>query len=159
MAGHRRLSLSCAAALALLVLAAGCGGDDPLSEDELVSRGDELCSEGQDRFAEIQAEPPENASAAADQTQELIEVAEDEVASLRDFEASDDEVQGALDSYVESREGAIELLEEGRDAAERQDGGAYGEAQSEVAASAGERLRLAREVGFEVCSEPQQAPG
>lgn len=146
-------------ALALGVLA-GCSSDgEQLSAEELVSRGDELCREGQRRFAEIQAQPPANALEASAQTDELVAAASDELNELRRLRPPE-ELRDAYERYLEARGSALALLEEGRDAAEARDAEAYAEAQAEAAAGAAKRRGLAAAVGFQACSNPEaESPG
>lgn len=142
-------------ALALpAAVAAGCGDDTKqLTAEELISRGDVICAEGLDRFAEIQADPPANASEASDQTDELVDVATDELNDLRNLRPPE-ELSEPYERYLQARGSALELLEEGRDAAEDRDAAAYGEAQTKVTADQPERLKLANAVGFKTCSRP-----
>lgn len=140
-------------AFALAALAGGCGQGDPLSAEELTARGDELCAEGRERFDEIQRQPPGNASEAADQAEELVEVASEELDELEDLRPPE-ELSDPYDRYLEARRSALESLERGRDAASDSDAEAYASAQREVVREAEERERLARAVGFEVCGKP-----
>jgi hypothetical protein len=143
---------------AVAATAAACGGDDgSLSEEELIARGDEICREGQGRFAEIQAEQPASAAEAAEQTEQLIVVTADQIERLAELEPPE-ELSDDLERYLDSRERTVRLFRRGLAAAERGDESGYIAAQAKVAAGAAERLRLAREVGFEVCSEPQRPP-
>lgn len=146
-------------AAALLAAAmAGCGsgdGDDRLDAAELVSRADALCRSGQQRFASIQKAEPATAEEAARQTEVLVGVAAAELDELRGLRPPG-ELSSAFDSYLAARTAALELLERGRDAAADRDAARYTKVQAELAAGAAERRRLARAVGFEVCS---QAPG
>lgn len=138
----------------LAVPLAACGdGDEQVSADELVSKGDELCRQGRERFAEIQSQPPSNASDAVDQTRDLVGVAGDELEGLRNLRPPE-ELQESYDRYLDARERALELLEEGRDAAEAKDADAYAEAQAEVTKGQPQRLELAQAVGFTECSRP-----
>lgn len=145
-------------ALAAIVLAgaalsAGCGSDtEQVSAEELISRGDAICAEGRKSFDQVQAQAPANAAAAADQTDELVEIATDELNELRNIRPPD-ELRESYDSYLEARGRALELLERGRDAAEDKDAEAYGKAQANAAAEQPERLKLARAVGFKTCSK------
>jgi hypothetical protein len=144
-------------ALIAVIALAGCGdgdGDDSdqLDAAELISRGDELCREGQKRFAEIQEAQLQNPKDAVAQTGELIEVAGDELEELRSLRAPD-ELGEAYGRYLTARTAALEQLEEGRAAATGRDAKGYTRAQAELASGAKERRRLAREVGFEVCSQ------
>ncbi len=132
-------------------LAAGCGEGDPLSAEELVSRGDEICREGADRFAEIQERPPDSAGDAAEQTEELVEVAEDDLERLEDLRPPE-QLSDRYERYLEARREALETLTDGRDAAEDGDARGYEAAQTEVVREGARRRKLARAVGFKVCS-------
>jgi ElaB/YqjD/DUF883 family membrane-anchored ribosome-binding protein len=154
-----KLVRACAAAALAGTLAAGCGEDaDQVTAEELISRGDALCREGKARFDQVQATPPANAFEAEKQTDELVEIASDELNELRMMRPPD-ELREAYDSYLEARGRAVELLEQGRDAAENQDSAAYAKAQAEAAVAQAERLRLAKAVGFKVCSAASSAAG
>ncbi|MGH2984519.1 MAG: hypothetical protein ACRDK5_09750 [Solirubrobacterales bacterium] len=136
---------------------AGCGGSDEVSAEELVQQGDDVCREVQERFTEIQAQPPANASEGAEQAGELLGVADDAQAELRDLEPPA-ELRDGYDGYLDARDELSDALERGKQAAEDQDGDAYGKAQEEAASGAPERQRLARELGFRVCSQSAEAP-
>ncbi len=142
-------------ALALGAVAAavvGCGDDsDDVSAEELVSRGDEICREGHERFAEVQADSPQNADEALKQTEELADAASDELEELRKM-VPPEELRDRYDSYLAAREEAVALLERGRDAAADGDAGTYADAQTELELGRRERTKLARAVGFEDCS-------
>lgn len=153
--GSPRPAAGLIAAALLAAVAAGCGsgdGDDRLDAAELVSRGDALCRSGQQRFAGLQKTEPATAKEAARQTGELVGVARAELDALRALRPPD-ELRSAYDSYLAARAAALELLEKGRDAAADRDVARYTKAQAELAAGAAERRRLARAVGFEVCSQ------
>jgi hypothetical protein len=126
-----------AVALALAAaVASGCGGGpEDVTAEELVSKGDEICRLGQERFTEIQDDPPANASEAVEQTDLLIQESEDELNALRDLEPPD-ELREPYDRYLEARGRFLEFLRRGRDAADE----------------------LAQAVGFQVCSKPPE-PG
>jgi hypothetical protein len=150
------------AAVPLVALAgasaiAGCGGSDPVSAEELVEQADEICREVNEGFAEIQREPPANAADGAEQADGLLGVTSDAQDRLRDIEPPD-ELGDPYDRYLETRDEVGDALERGKQAAEDQDGAAYGRAQEEAAAEAPERRRLARELGFSVCSQSAAAP-
>jgi hypothetical protein len=149
----RGIAAGAALALAVALLAAGCGeGPEEVSAQELVAKGDEICRLGQARFTEIQGNPPANAAEAVDQTELLIQESEDELIALRELEPPD-ELRAAYDRYLEARGRVLEFLRRGRDAAETQDSQAYLEAQAGVAKRAAQRQQLAQAVGFQVCSK------
>ncbi len=151
------------AAAALVVLAgtsaiAGCGGgSESVSAEELVQRGDEVCRDVDEGFAEIQSQPPANAADGSEQADGLLGVADDAQAKLREIEPPDD-LRDPYDRYLEARDEVGDALERGKRAAEDQDGEAYGQAQEEAAAGAPERRRMARELGFQVCSRSAAGP-
>lgn len=133
--------------------AAGCGGDssEQLDAAQLISKGDELCRQGQQHFAEIQAKRPANATDAQEQTDELLDVATDELTDLRDLRPPE-ELRDSYESYLEARGRALELLEQGSDAAGNRDAEEYAKAQAEVTADQPARVKLAEAVGLKVCS-------
>ena len=147
------------ATLALFAIAlaggAGCGADDTqqVSAEQLVALGDAICKQGRQEFDRVQADAPPTASAAAEQADELVQIATDELNELRRIRPPD-ALQDRYEAYLEARGRALELLEEGRDAAREKDGKAYGMAQAKAAAEAPRRAKLARRVGFSVCSQP-----
>ena len=147
-AGFAALASAALAALA----GAGCGENgDQVSEEELIARGDRICAEGQKRFAEVQAAAPQSAAVAAEQTEKLLQIATDSLNELRDIRPPED-LRERYDAYLEARARALELLAKGRNAAADEDAESYGRAQVRAAAEQKQRLRLARAVGFEVCS-------
>ena len=137
---------------------AACGDDssEQLSSEELISRADEICRGGIERFGEIQSKPPSNAVEAEDQTAELVDVASDELDELRELRPPE-ELQESYDAYLESRARALDQLERGRDAAADRDTDAYVAAQSKVTADQGSRLKLAKAVGLQDCSVAPEA--
>jgi hypothetical protein len=156
--GPRTAALLTAAAALASVAVAGCGGgSEEVSAEELVQEGDEVCGKVQERFAEIQAEPPASATEGAEQAGELLGVADDAQAELREIEPPE-ELRDRYDAYLDARESVSDALERGKQAAEDQDGEAYGKAQEEAVGGAPERRRLARELGFGVCSQNAEAP-
>jgi hypothetical protein len=141
------------ALIAIALTAGGCGDDaEQVSAEELISRGDAICAEGQRRFERVQAQAPATAAIAAEQTEELLDIATDSLNELRGIRPPD-ELRDRYDAYLEARSRALLLLEQGRDAAADKDAEAYGMAQAKAAAEQRERLRLARAVGFRVCSK------
>ena len=137
----------------LCAIAAGCGEDaEQLNATELVSRGDRICARAQQRFTEIQNEPASNSLEVTEQTEELLDVATDEVNELRNLRPPD-ELREAYDSYLQAASRVVELLEQGRDAAEDRDGKAFLEAREEANAEQAERAQLAQAVGFQICAQ------
>jgi hypothetical protein len=140
-------------ALAIAALSAGCGGggEQQVSAAELVQKGDQICRDEQTKFKQIQAHPLANASEAADQTKELIQVSESANSGLGDLEPPEAQ-RAPLASYLSARDRAIEQMKAGQDAAENQDSKGYAAAQAAVVHTAPQRKRLAVSLGFRVCS-------
>jgi hypothetical protein len=134
-------------------VAAGCGGGgkQQVSAAELAQKADAICRQEQSGFNRIQAHPPANASVAADQTGELIEITEKANSDLRDLEPPD-ELSASYDRYLEARDRVVDQMKRGKDAAESQDSAAYGAAQAAVAREAPQRRKLAQALGLRACS-------
>jgi hypothetical protein len=151
MSSVRRLPLLLSI-LAIGAIAVGCGGGkEQVSAAELDQKADQICATEQAKFKQIQAHPLANATAAADQTKELIDVAETANSALDDLEPPD-ALGGALEIYLGARGDAIDQMKKGQDAADNQDSRTYEEAQTAVVKSAPERQKLAESLGFKVCS-------
>jgi hypothetical protein len=151
---HRSRWIAIAMSLVAAATAgAGCGGggSERVTAAELVQKADEICGRERSSFARIQAHPPPNASAAADQTDELIRVTQQANSQLRGLQPPD-QLQSAYDRYLEARDRVIAQMNRGKDAAQGQDSAAYGAAQAAVAADAPQRRKLARALGLKVCS-------
>ena len=143
------------AAASLALGEAGCGGPEQVTAAELVQKGDQICREEQSKFKEIQSAPLVNASDGADQAGALHDAAKDAVDSLRDMEPPQPQ-RDTYNRYLDAKENTLQYFDKGKDAADERDGRAYSEAQAAVAAGSPERARLAKSLGFRVCS---QGPG
>jgi len=136
----------------VVAFASGCGsGKQQVTAAELVQKGDQICRDEQSKFARIQAQPLANASVAADQTKELIQVSEDANSALGNLEPPE-ALRAPLDTYLSARDRAIDQMKRGQDAAENQDSGGYAAAQAAVAHTAPQRQKLAHSLGLKVCS-------
>jgi hypothetical protein len=140
-------------AIAILSLGGGCGGGgkEKVSSAELVQKGDGICREEQRRFGEIQAHPPPSATVAADQTKELIDVADAANSDLGDLEPPES-IQSRYADYLDARDQVVDEMKRGADAAESQDSATYAAAQTAVAKTNPRRRHLAASLGFRVCS-------
>jgi hypothetical protein len=151
---HRSRRLAAPLASSLIVVAvAGCGGGGAtqVSAPELVQKADAICAQELRSFDRIQAHPPPNASVAADQTDELIDVTQTANSQLHDLEPPE-RLRTAYDRYLAARDRAVAQMKRGKDAADDQDSGAYGAAQAAVARDASQRRKLARALGLKSCS-------
>jgi hypothetical protein len=138
-------------AIAAVAAAAGCGSSkQQLSAMELAQKADAICRDEQAKFDQIQAHPPANAQVAADQTKELIDVTGAASSDLRDLEPPD-QLSEPYDTYLRSRDDAVDEMKRGQDAADNQDSAGYSAAQTAVVKSAARRQKLAASVGLKVC--------
>lgn len=150
-----RLAVILACALLAGVLT-GCGpfgADDELTEEEFIAEGNAICKQGREQYLELQKDPPQSASEAAELTRSLIEITQGEIDDLRALNAPVDS-EDALEGYLAAREAGLEVLREGLAAAEEQDAQGYAEAQARIARGQVDRSRLADEVGLSECSRP-----
>jgi hypothetical protein len=137
--------------VAVAVASGGCGsGKDQVSAADLAQKSDRICRQEQAKFDRIQGQPPANASIAADQTKELIDVSEAASSDLRDLEPPDSS-RTPYDAYLDARDRAIDEMRKGRKAAENRDSAGYAAAQTAVAKAAPQRRHLAGALGFRVC--------
>jgi hypothetical protein len=131
--------------------AIGCGSSkQQVSAAELVQKADAICRDEQAKFNQIQAHPPANASIAADQTKELIDVTSAASSDLRDLKPPD-ELSSPYDAYLQARDDTADQMKRGEDAADNQDSAGYSAAQTAVSRSAARRQKLAAAVGLKVC--------
>jgi hypothetical protein len=153
-----RKPIAIASAALVTVAAAGCGGGkQQVSAAELVQKGDAICRDEQGEFKRIQAAPLRNASDGADQAEALLGAARDAIDSLQDLEPPEPQ-QSAYDRYLDAKEHALQFFQQGKDAADDQNGRAYSAAQAAVARGAHERAKLAKAVGFKSCSQTSPMP-
>lgn len=159
-APHRRPGAWVLGALVIAVLVAlaalldlGPFADEELTRAEYIARADQICAGAHDEFRDLQRGHPETASEAEALTDELVDVAEGELDDVAELNGPD-ELDDAVDRYLEAREAGLELLRAGLDAASDQDAFAYERAQARLASTQDGRERLAREVGFDECSRP-----
>lgn len=154
---RRRWVLGGAGVLALLIAVVAIlarwpfGGE--LSRAEFVAQGDEICAEARDAFSELQEVPPRTAPQAADLTERLVDIAEDELEAIERLNQPS-ELDDQVDRYLAAREEGIELLREGRDAAKTGEPRRYAAAQLRLGAGQRSRRSQAREIGFRECSRP-----
>ena len=148
---HRHRMLITVVSVAIAAMGAGCGsGKEEVSAAELVQRADGICREEQAKFDRIQAQAPANASIAARQTEELVDVTEAASSDLGDLEPPES-LRETYDRYLEARGRVLEEMKRGEEAAEKRDSAGYAAAQTAVAKGAQERRRLADALGLRIC--------
>ena len=143
------------AAMALLAAVFDLGPfkDPELAGGELIARGDEICREAHEAFLNLQRRPPGPAGDAAELAGRLVDIANEEADELRALNGQP-EFEAEIGEYLEARAEGIDALRAGQQAAEDRDAQAYADSQADLAASQRDRHRIAREIGFAVCSRP-----
>ena len=139
-------------ALVTAALLSGCGGKEQVTAAELVQKGDAICRDLEKRFSEIQAAPLVTSSDGADQAEALHDAARDSIDDLRNFEPPE-ALRATYDRYLHAKEDTLQYFDAGKEAADNRDGTAYAAAEAAVARGAPERARLAKSLGFKVCSQ------
>jgi hypothetical protein len=127
--------------------------EEELSREELIARGDQICVEAHEAFVDLQRKLPQTAREAAELTERLASIAEDESRALAKLDGPA-ELEAQIETYLDARERGIEALRRGADAADADESDAYERAQAELADGQRERRRIAREIGFGECSRP-----
>jgi hypothetical protein len=156
MSARKLIAIASSALVTIAV--AGCGGGrQQVSAAELVQKGDAICRDEQTEFKRIQAAPLRNASDGADQAEALLGAAKDANDGLGDLEPPAPQ-KPAYDRYLDARNRALRYFQQGKDAADDQNGRAYSAAQAAVARGAPQRAKLAKSLGFRVCSQTSQTP-
>ena len=156
---RNRLAVAIAALLGLLLALAalldlGPFADDELTVEEFIAQGDQICGDAHDEFLDLQERTPRTPSDAAELTEALIEVAEEERGAIADLKEPES-LSAQVERYLEARDRGIEILRDGVAAAEDADAEAYEALQAKLASTQREpRYAIAEEIGFEECSKP-----
>lgn len=154
--GAKRALLGLLAAIGATA-AIGCGSED-LTADEFTEEADAICLTARGEFNDLQKEPPRSADEAEELVSRLLEIARAEVEGISDLDAPE-ELQSHVDDYLAAREEAIQIMEQGLEAAQDNDESGYTRAQREVAEQQKRRLRLAKEAGMSECSRGLSSVG
>jgi hypothetical protein len=152
-------ALLMATAIAVALAACGSGGGgEQLTKADFLAKGDAICKRAHDQFVQLQQDPPNTAGEAAALTDKLIKISRDELGRIQGLKEPD-ELQPAVERYLQAREEGIALLEKGLQAAQDKDAQGYAAAQAKIAAGQVKRLKLAKAVGFTQCSQPVGSSG
>jgi hypothetical protein len=124
----------------------------PLSSGELISRGDAICADSQDAYAQARAEFPGGEEEANVEYSQLLN--DISTRAVRRFQALDppQSIRIPYEEYVAAQERVHDYDAEALRAAQGGDSGTYLAAREKRDNESGQRYNLAREVGFEVCS-------
>ncbi len=145
----RRAAQAAFALAAGALLAAACGGDDGgLSREELISQGDAICEEYDQRTQEIP--PPQSlddVEGYAGETRSVIREGLDELKELQPPE----ELADDYNRWISQSEENLGLLDELEEAAAAGDEARTQELLTEAQEASARTDRLAADMGFEEC--------
>ena len=142
-----RLGVPLAAAVAALLLVAGCGGE---SKDDVIAEGDEICREANDKLEDL--EEPESLAGLPDYAGEARPIVDDAVADLKALDAPDADRE-AFDQFIAKSEELAQKLEELEGAAPGTSEAELQKLNDDINRITDESNEAAAEYGFEACAE------
>ena len=155
--GHRRLALAggllAAVALVAAVIAiagSGGGGDGA----ELIARADEICAESKSRYNQVKNNDLERATDVP-YAEALVRIARPRIRGLRNL-VPPESLAGPYREYVEAQERVLDTDVEALAAAREGNVAGVEAARDRRDAEDLRRENLAQEIGFKICSIPQQ---
>jgi serine/threonine protein kinase len=126
---------------------------DSLSRSQLINDADQVCTESKDRYNEIYDRESEF-SADVPYSEALVRIARPRIRGLRQLDPPP-ALAGPYGEYVKAHERVLETDEDALAAARQGDDAGVEAARARRDSEDALRERLAREIGFEVCSVPQ----
>jgi hypothetical protein len=133
---------------AMGLAAAGCGGDDRLTREELVEEADATCADFDQRIEEIdEPESPEDIERYIQEIRPIVEEGTDELDTIQPPEELEDE----YDQWIQEMRSAIERFDELEEAAASGDEQRIQEALQSTGEGGEEADQLAQELGFQEC--------
>jgi hypothetical protein len=148
MSGLTTATAIALAAGALLVPACGGGGDEGLSREEFISRGDAICDEYDQRTEQV--EDPESLDDVERFVEETRTLIRDGVDELKELEPPE-ELAEDYNAWIAQNEENLGLLDDLEAAAAAGDEAQVQEILAEAEQAGAQADRLAGEMGFEEC--------
>jgi hypothetical protein len=130
------------------LLATACGGDEGLSREELISRGDAICEEYDQRTEQV--EDPESLNDVERFVEETRTLIRDGVDELKELEPPE-ELAEDYNAWIAQNEENLGLLDDLEAAAAAGDEAQVQEILAEAEQAGAQADRLAGEMGFEEC--------
>ena len=145
----RRLAL-----LGLLVLAAGCMGDDEaVSRDDYIAKADGVCGTYQVRLARIPRPVTDDPAELELFLERALPIAREQNDKLADLEKpSDEETRNEVDELLDLLDQELDFNEAAQEAASSGDQAALNSALQEATVVSAEAGRLSEQIGFVVCA-------
>jgi hypothetical protein len=135
--------------LAVLVLGAGCGGDEGLSREEFVSEAEAICDEFDQRVNEV--DEPESPADVERYVNEVRPVVENGLNELRELQPPE-EFQERWDVLMARNDEGLEALDDLAQAGANGDEARVQEISEDAARRDEESDRIALELGLEKCT-------
>jgi Tfp pilus assembly protein PilP len=135
--------------LAVLVLAAGCGGDDRQSREEFVSQAEAICENFDQRVNEL--DEPESADDVKRYVNEVRPVIEDGLSELKGLQPPA-EFEEQWDELVAQNDASLEALDDLAQAAEDGDEALFEEITQDASRRDEASDRIAQELGLQKCA-------
>jgi hypothetical protein len=135
--------------LAVLVLGAGCGGDEGLSREEFVSEAEAICDEFDQRVNEV--DEPKSPADVERYVNEVRPVVENGLNELRELQPPE-EFQERWDVLMARNDEGLEALDDLAQAGANGDEARVQEISEDAARRDEESDRIALELGLEKCT-------
>jgi hypothetical protein len=135
--------------LAVLVLGAGCGGDEGLSREEFVSEAEAICDEFDQRVNEV--DEPESPADVERYVNEVRPVVENGLNELRELQPPE-EFQERWDVLMARNDEGLEALDDLAQAGANGDEARVQEIIEDASRRDGESDRIAQELGLQKCT-------
>jgi hypothetical protein len=135
---------------AMGLAAAGCGGDDRLTREELVEEADATCREFDQRVEEV--DEPESLDDIERYVQEIRPIVEEGTDELDALEPPE-ELEDEYTDWIEATRSGVDRIDELEDAAASGDEQRIQEVLQGGAEGGEEADRLAEELGFQECGD------
>jgi hypothetical protein len=135
---------------AMGLAAAGCGGDDRLTREELVEEADATCREFDQRVEEV--DEPESLDDIERYVQEIRPIVEEGTEELDALEPPE-ELEDEYTEWIEATRSGVDRIGELEDAAASGDEQRIQEVLQGGAEGGEEADRLAEELGFQECGD------
>jgi hypothetical protein len=133
---------------AMGLAAAGCGGNDRLTREELVEEADATCADFDQRIEEVgEPESPEDIERYVQEIRPIVEEGTDELDALQPPEELEDD----YDQWIQETRSAIDMFDELEEAAASGDEQRIQEVLQGAGEGGEEADRLAQELGFQEC--------
>jgi hypothetical protein len=134
---------------AVLVLLAGCGGDDRLSSEEFVSEAEALCEEFDQRVNEV--DEPQDADDVERYVNQVRPVVEEGLNDLRALQPPE-EFEEQWDELMAANDAGLEALDDLAQAGANGDEARVQEIIEDASRRDGESDRIAQELGLQKCT-------